>query len=76
MNFIIVLFVIFVFTLKGFNADHGESEKLLPLRKLLQLNKYYYNSCPNREKEWMTRCDIDAANDWNIYQGVQVFISL
>jgi hypothetical protein len=72
----ILTFIFVILSINYTNAEDLEPESLLQLRKLLQLNNKYYNNCPNREKEWMTRCDIDAAEDWNIFEGEQVFIIL
>jgi hypothetical protein len=71
----ILTFIFVILSINYTNAEDLEPESLLQLRKLLQLNKNYYNNCPNREKEWMTRCDTDAADDWDI-EGEQVFIIL
>ena len=54
----------------NYSVDCRESTHIL--RNLLQINKYYYNNCPNRDKEWMNQCDLDAAQNWNIYNGGQV----
>ena len=71
MDFETKCFLIILFVTLSYNCVNC-SENSNSMRKILQLNKYYYNNCPNREKEWMTQCDLDAANDWNIYEGQQV----
>lgn len=81
-NKVVVVFAAVVVV--GVIAAVDCQESVGPLRKLLQTNTHYnspynknynnrnfnvmFNRCNNQQKEWMTQCEIDAAEDWDIAQ--------